>query len=621
MLTIASCARAGNKTLRLAAVDPVLWKAHYHARYIHSDLNVEPVRQATMNEDWYGLYTLRRNFDVEAVRLLDKIVKFEGKISGRHKWAEELVRRFSFDVWDVLELEAIREEPEFCLEEKYALQNEHAADGNYVSTSSRSSLGGWTRQYWARALLGAIARHRAITQWREISNGMHVDDTDRFVETFNGLSAFFNQSPQQISNRVDILFHRLLDYLHAEGVNIDKTALSYDLRELCVKICNFMNSEGFGPADDLHFHHVMNHFPHYFLHDDRRTLPISLVYVFVALARRLGINAAPVDFPARVIVHVQPDSADSEPLYVDVFERQNHILSLQNDISSRLAAAGMNFVESTHWIQPAAAAPMLLRATRNIYSSFGAQPADAPMPAITALSSASYVAMCAIGVLGPARPVIDRLVDMLERWPIDGRAVILSALGPALDHELRSLLAEKVEKQIEEEEEVASRRQVREAGVKVQYFVGQTFRHVRYNYLAFIVGWTPVCAATETWISRMRVDDLPNGRHQPFYDSIDMDGNHRYVAECNIVPESIPLKTLDDARKATPILGRYFVGIDTSPEAKRGRLVMSPELCYRYPDDEAVGAMWAATSATAPSLSHGLNDVFTPNEAPATGAF
>jgi F-box protein 21 len=243
-----------------------------------------------------------------------------------------------------------------------------------------------------------------------------------------------------------------------------------------------------------HFHDIMNHFPYYFLKSGQKTLPISLVYIFVALARRLGIDASPVDFPSRVIAYVAPVVPNDKPVYVDVFgSHAQAILSLESDIPLRLAAAGMPLTSISALVRPAPAAPMLLRATRNIYSSFGTHPLDGQSPAVSALASATYVAMCAIGVLGPGtRPVIDRLIDVIDRWPLDGRAVLVNALAPALDPDLQKLLREKVEKHIEEEDEKASRQYARDRETKLKFFVGQTFRHARYNYQAVIIGWT-VC--------------------------------------------------------------------------------------------------------------------------------
>lgn len=68
----------------------------------------------------------------------------------------------------------------------------------------------------------------------------------------------------------------------------------------------------------------------------------------------------------------------------------------------------------------------------------------------------------------------------------------------------------------------------------VRYKVGQVFQHRRYQYNAIIVGWDVECAASEQWISQMRVRDLPQGQHQSFYHALVEDESTRYVAEENI---------------------------------------------------------------------------------------
>jgi F-box protein 21 len=92
---LASCIRTGTSTLKAAAMDPVLWEAHYRERYTHSDLTVEAARRAVKNENWYKMYILRRGFDRQALRLLDEIVRFKGGVTGRHRRAEEIVKSFS----------------------------------------------------------------------------------------------------------------------------------------------------------------------------------------------------------------------------------------------------------------------------------------------------------------------------------------------------------------------------------------------------------------------------------------------------------------------------------------------------------------------------------------------
>lgn len=52
---------------------------------------------------------------------------------------------------------------------------------------------------------------------------------------------------------------------------------------------------------------------------------------------------------------------------------------------------------------------------------------------------------------------------------------------------------------------------------RVQYRIGQVFRHRRRNYLAVITGWDDCCRMEEGWILMNQVDRLTRGRYQPFY--------------------------------------------------------------------------------------------------------
>lgn len=50
---------------------------------------------------------------------------------------------------------------------------------------------------------------------------------------------------------------------------------------------------------------MYNNFPHHFLTTHRRTLPLSLVCVFVSIARRLGVNAYPVRSTPHVTAYLE----------------------------------------------------------------------------------------------------------------------------------------------------------------------------------------------------------------------------------------------------------------------------------------------------------------------------
>ena len=61
---------------------------------------------------------------------------------------------------------------------------------------------------------------------------------------------------------------------------------------------------------------------------------------------------------------------------------------------------------------------------------------------------------------------------------------------------------------------------------EIQFAVGQCLRHRKFGYRGVIVGWDAVCMQPEEWCETMKVDELPQGRAQPFYHVL-VDGRDR----------------------------------------------------------------------------------------------
>lgn len=124
----------------------------------------------------------------------------------------------------------------------------------------------------------------------------------------------------------------------------------------------------------------------------------------------------------------------------------------------------------------------------------------------------------------------------------------------------------------------------------------------------------------------MGVKALPRGRNQPFYNVISDDGSNRCkydfigyvtytyylvlssqdVAEDNILPVAFTKEHVQVVFHKCEVFSVYFNGgVDFPSEPQReryiedvedvgarGRLHMSPQTHYAYPDDEAVGLRW-----------------------------
>lgn len=54
---------------------------------------------------------------------------------------------------------------------------------------------------------------------------------------------------------------------------------------------------------------------------------------------------------------------------------------------------------------------------------------------------------------------------------------------------------------------------------------------IRSEYNCVIYGWDPKCTMNQEWITTMRVNLLPNGPNQPFYNVLVQDGTCRYAAQ------------------------------------------------------------------------------------------
>ena len=109
---------------------------------------------------------------------------------------------------------------------------------------------------------------------------------------------------------------------------------------------------------------------------------------------------------------------------------------------------------------------------------------------------------------------------------------------------------------------------------QVSYRVGQVFRHRRYQYHAVIIGWDTECAASEQWMSQMRVHELPDGKHQSFYHVLVEDKSVRYVAQ-----ENIEIVRKEPFTSLLEIAGQFFKRWDANTKT------FVSNICDEYPDD------------------------------------
>ncbi|KAF9270608.1 YccV-like-domain-containing protein [Marasmius fiardii PR-910] len=566
VITLAQCCYV-NSTFRQATSVITLWEPHYRSRYHHCIETNEAERVKLFNENFKLMFAERRRLDNIALTVIDKIVDNR---QGRTEHVRE-VFKMGFDVWDALKREA------------------EDLDGPLlILTDGSAPKPNATRCFWLRAILEEITRGYGVRLWRRmLHNGVS------YAEGYSSISCFFGKTHKEVNVLLDDITARGREFIQEGGFILSAEIEVQDVKPICIKICEFMRDEGFGPVDAESFHNIYNQFPHCYLTTNRKTIPISLVHVFVAIARAVGIKASPVDFPGRVLVHIADPREDVDDFYVDTFTNLDRpILSLRDDIPLLLRRQGISSNHTAGFVSPCGPVPMLLRAGRNIMTAL-----HSPINTSASLSRSSIIFALGMHIQLADRPdLIRTFLSGCE--PLDCATFVAEDMIPCQreDSRTRKILAVGIKEVLEREEAEAKVIHYRfDEEVSVQHFVGLLFRHRLYGYNACIFGWDPVCAASEEWIREMRVDTLPRKRHQPFYHSFCDDGSVRYVAEDNISPLLNPSEEVSSAlEQHINNLPRYFTGIHLTQEGKtsRGRFFLSPEVLKAYPEDDAIGRAW-----------------------------
>ncbi|KAF5368433.1 hypothetical protein D9758_002258 [Tetrapyrgos nigripes] len=547
------CAQA-NDLFRDAAYTLGLWESHYNARYHYSDESAELQRQTQFGNNYRLRYIARRTIDRRCLDCLDKIVE---ERRGRYDHATTIAR-MCLDAWDVLDIEMRR-----CNRPLVFCRPDEKLDATL------------TREYWAGTMIKAILRTHAVRLWSNIV--LQGSDTVSFVDALSAISCFVGKGPKEVYPLLDSLIKQCRDFLNERGCPTSPEDSGYSLPDICSHICEFLRSQGFGPVEAPNFHNMANLFPHSYLTTNKKTIPLSLVHVFVAIARGLGIAASPVAFPMRVIAHVSSPDPSVDDFYVDVFGSEDKaILSLRRDIPVLLARQGV--LSPVDHISPCLATPMLLRTGRNILAALHTAVRVSNSMAKDAILTAFSIHL----LLTRSEPLIGQMFSQVDA--LDVATFISEALVPGIgqshiSHHLSSACQEIMSQEVREAAVVRLRS---EEETSIQHFVGLVFQHKIYSYTGCVYGWDPICLATDEWIAEMGIKNLARGKDQPFYSCFCMDGTVRYVAEDNIQPlDNCSREVFEKLKEKIDYLPRYFTGVLMNDEwagFSRGGLLFHQKL-------------------------------------------
>jgi F-box protein 21 len=217
----------------------------------------------------------------------------------------------------------------------------------------------------------------------------------------------------------------------------------------------------------------MNHFPHTYLTTNKSTIPVSLVHVVLHLARHVGLDVSPVNFPGTVLGRVETgDEAPNNFFLINPSAPNVHDSILLPNFGPTLTLPGN-------------AEQLILRASRNVEASLMERTNQTREFASAAASCTVTLRLLLVG----ENQDIGFPAEWKQLLPIEYYA-LATTLPPFLDEDRGAYLEEFCKRGLEVEEREAFLPSVKHhTDTSVEHFVGMVFRHRKETYIGCIVGW------------------------------------------------------------------------------------------------------------------------------------
>ncbi|KAI5813780.1 hypothetical protein BZA77DRAFT_284357 [Pyronema omphalodes] len=453
------------------------------------------------------------------------------------------------------------------------------------------------RRYQASIALQYLHRRRALQIWQDLRSGVDVPlevallAFDLFVMT--------GDSPDVEEIVVDFdLLARLFLFQTPEFYLLETS-------EKTLALITFLWEQGFKACPLGKYRAMKNQFIGLTMRTVRTAIPLTLVGIFCAVARRVGMKAYPCGFPNHMLAIVEAEgneavsvaggaasasgksnpsnvnSAAANYQYYDLFCSPNRHPRLDkqrllDDLSSHDPA----LIPSL--LSPSPTINIVLRQARNIINTCQlTSRAEADIinicyPRINH-TYALYSAIAAHVILKPgySHNYVTQLSEICNsHLPMDVRFLEEEILPTVPEGREKGMLTNVVGALRAQDE--MPRAVARREGEGVRYKVGMVLRHARYGYLGAVFGWTQECKQGEDWVQVMGVDGLNRGRRQPFYHVVVEDGSVRYLAEENIRPIK---PQLQNVQPLMHLAGKYFKRFDK----ETGMFVSNMQA--EFPDD------------------------------------
>ncbi|KFZ22666.1 hypothetical protein V502_02868 [Pseudogymnoascus sp. VKM F-4520 (FW-2644)] len=570
--------RASKRFARLSE-EPLLWRYYCRTEFTYWDAKHQ-IKQKLGGDvsdvEWEKLYIYRKHIDTRTSELLDSILSEQiGRIDKTKDISE-----FGYDAKDIL------------------LRNCQA------ETNTDDVL---ARRFYSSSVLDHIHRANALDEWRRLSRG---DDIP--IERALGCFDMFvlhdrNGDLCEISDMLDKLAKKL------KAAHVDFHDLSQ--RRKALVIARFLiDNDLTGMASELQYRDLKNNFIGIALQDEKHpSLPLISAAIFCAIARRLGLDAGCCDFPNHVHAVVSPNNGETldgpiqkaslgppEPMYLDPY-RSDREVPVEH-LRTQLLAWGVQKDDFPRFLSHMSTRRIALRTSKSIlttiheFRGLGRNEATNTGHASIKLygnpyldmDNAFYSALWSNFILSsiPGRAAsidqVEFIPIILERFEylyhMDGvflEKYICASPSILVRTDLARLVeAIRVVRASDTMPKQVRRRDRHASHGKIQYEVGQVFRHKRYGYEAVITGWDVECTMNSRWMEQNNIDELRKGQHQSFYHALVDDTSIRYVAE-----ENVEVIEPDNPSSLMSLAGRFFKRWDGS----RHRFVSN--IRDEYPDD------------------------------------
>jgi len=513
----ATCRRCNKVTY-----EPLVWRRHCLQGWKYWEPRheiKEKIKLPPAQVKWRRLYEERRETDEHAYGIFEDLLETQ-----QHRMKRmEKVAKFGYDVKDLL------------LRQK----NETPDDAYDVLA----------RRYHAAGILGQIHRKTALEKW----NRLQLKQMVKLEEVLGAYDLFVLSGREGDLEDMNCEFDRIAERIRATDPEFD----DFSIRQKAIQVAKFLASEGLvgNPSED-DYHALRNNFISMALFETpHSSLPLQSVAIYCAVARRLGVNAKPSNYPHHVHAVIEApaevdlngkartpgeDIRPEDPahiMHMDPWRSSSEVP--RSSLAARLIQMGAPVHQHNHHLAPTSTIEVALRTGRNIMNSvqeardLDRQRGTNRRPHIPDIESAWYSMLWAMLVLGDGtqsrihrmRQVLPYLIEHYQAHFPEDLNLIEEIVAPMFEREreqqvLMHLIT--TSRAADENMRAPSRRPTDGHGnlIGVAYTIGTHFQHKRYGYEGVIVGWDDRCGAEQRWIEQMRVDELPRGRDQPFYNVV-----------------------------------------------------------------------------------------------------